>query len=83
MFFGSHARGMGGAHSDVDPRCRDEAERLTAIEGVEIDLALADRSVLLDLIVVTPEEFERGWDQIGSILRQAARRSSLKETLVS
>ena len=39
----------------------------------EIDMALADRLVPLDLLVVTPEEFERGRDQIGSVLQPAAR----------
>ena len=39
----------------------------------EIDLTLADRLVPMDLIVVTPEQFERQKDIVGTIVREAVR----------
>jgi len=38
----------------------------------EIDLALADRLVPLDVMVVTPEQFEQQRNAPGSIIREAA-----------
>jgi hypothetical protein len=35
-------------------------------------MALADRTVSMDLLVVTPEDFEWGRAEIGSVLRPAA-----------
>jgi hypothetical protein len=42
-------------------------------QAVEIDLALADRTFPLDVIVVTPAEFERYRDVVGHILYPAVR----------
>ena len=41
-------------------------------KAMEIDYALADRDLPLDLIVVTPEQFERDEELIGTIVRPAA-----------
>jgi hypothetical protein len=40
-------------------------------QAAAIDLALANRKVALDLILVTPDELERDRDQVGTIVRPA------------
>jgi hypothetical protein len=41
--------------------------------ATEIDRVLSDRIIPVDLIVITPEDFERQRDQIGSIVQPAVR----------
>lgn len=72
ILFGSHARGKPGPDSDVDLLVVMSVKGSKRQKATEIDGALADRTIPLDLIVVTPEEFERARDQIGSVLRPAA-----------
>lgn len=72
ILFGSHARGDAQPDSDVDLLVVMPVEGSKRKKATEIDVALADRTVALDLIVVTPEDFERGRHQIGSVLRPAA-----------
>jgi predicted nucleotidyltransferase len=72
ILFGSHARGQAGPDSDVDLLIVMPVEGSKRRKATEIDGVLADRRVPLDLIVVTPEEYERARDQIGSVLRPAA-----------
>jgi len=77
ILFGSHAKGDAGPDSDVDllvvirvdGSCREKAN--------EIDLALADRSLPLDLIVVTPERFENDRAQLGTIIRPASNEGKV------
>lgn len=71
ILFGSHARGDARPDSDVDLLVVMPVEGSKRQKATEIDMALADRLVPLDLIVVTPEDFERGRHQIGSLLRPA------------
>jgi predicted nucleotidyltransferase len=71
ILFGSHARGDARPDSDVDLLVVMPVEGSKRQKATEIDMALADRMVPLDLIVVTPEDFERGSHQIGSLLRPA------------
>lgn len=71
ILFGSHARGEAGPNSDVDLLVVMPVEGSKRQKATEIDVALADRTVPLDLIVVTPDDFERGRHEIGSILRPA------------
>lgn len=72
ILFGSHARGQAASDSDVDLLIVMPVEGSKRRKATEIDGILADRTIPLDLIVVTPEEFERARDQIGSVLRPAA-----------
>jgi uncharacterized protein len=72
ILFGSHARGQAASDSDVDLLIVMPVEGSKRRKATEIDGILADRRIPLDLIVVTPEEFERARDQIGSVLRPAA-----------
>jgi hypothetical protein len=44
---------------------------------VEIDLALSDRTFPLDLIVVTPEDYEKYRDAAGHIVYAATRRGKV------
>ena len=72
ILFGSHARGQAGPDSDVDLLIVMPVEGSKRRKATEIDGALSDRRISLDLIVVTPEEFERARHQVGSVLRPAA-----------
>lgn len=72
ILFGSHARGKAGPDSDVDLLVVMPVEGSKRRKATEIDGTLADRMIPLDLIVVTPEEFERACHQKGSVLRPAA-----------
>lgn len=72
ILFGSHARGEAEPDSDVDLLVVMPVEGSKRRKATEIDGALADRTIPVDLIVVTPEEFERARHQIGSVLRPAA-----------
>jgi predicted nucleotidyltransferase len=72
ILFGSHARGEAGPDSDVDLLVVMPVEGSKRQKAIEIDMALTDRKIPLDLIVVTPYDFERGRHQIGSVLRPAA-----------
>jgi len=72
ILFGSHARGDARPGSDVDLLVVMPVQGSKRRRATEIDMALADRTVPLDLLVVTPEDFERGQTEIGSVLRPAA-----------
>lgn len=72
ILFGSYARGQLTDDSDLDilvvmpvaGSCREMAN--------QIDLALADRRVPMDVIVVTPEQFDRRKNIVGTIIGEAA-----------
>lgn len=72
ILFGSHARGQAGPDSDVDLLVVMSVEGSKRGKATEIDETLADRTIPVDLIVATPEEFERARQQVGSVLRPAA-----------
>lgn len=72
ILFGSHARGQAGPDSDVDLLIVMPVEGSKRRKATEIDGILADRTISLDLIVVTPEEFEQACHQVGLVLRPAA-----------
>ncbi len=73
ILFGSYARGTAGPDSDVDLLVVMEVQGSKRRQAVEIDLALSDRTFPLDLIVVTPEEYEKYRDVVGHILYPAVR----------
>lgn len=77
ILFGSHARGSAGLESDVDLLVVMDVKDSKRRQAVEIDLALSDRTFPLDLIVVTPEEFERYRDMAGHILYPAVREGKV------
>jgi predicted nucleotidyltransferase len=77
ILFGSHARGDHRGDSDVDLLIVMRVEGSRRQKANEIDLALADRSLALDLVVVTPDQFERQKDAIGTIVNEAAREGTV------
>jgi predicted nucleotidyltransferase len=77
ILFGSYARGSAGPDSDVDLLVVMEVKGSKRRQAVEIDLALSDRTFPLDLIVVTPEEFEKYRDVLGHILYPAVREGKV------
>ena len=72
IVFGSLVRGQARPDSDldilvimhVDGSCRQKAN--------EIDRALADRTIPMDIIVVTPEQFDRQKNMMATIAHAAA-----------
>ncbi len=77
ILFGSYARGAAGPDSDVDLLVVMDVRDSKRQQAVEIDLALSDRTFPLDLIVVTPEEFEKYRDIVGHILYPAVREGKI------
>ena len=77
ILFGSYARGAAGPDSDVDLLVVMEVKDSKRRQAVEIDLALSDRTFPLDLIVVTPDEFEKYRDVVGHILYPAVREGKV------
>lgn len=73
ILFGSHARGEGRETSDVDlivlvesfvDRFRAEAAMLAALRDIRLPI---------DLLVFTPEEFDRERGRVGSVVGPALR----------
>jgi predicted nucleotidyltransferase len=77
ILFGSYARGPAGPDSDVDLLVVMDVKDSKRRQAVEIDLALSDRTFPLDLIVVTPEEFEKHRDVVGHILYPVVREGKV------
>ncbi|MFO7907039.1 MAG: nucleotidyltransferase domain-containing protein [Planctomycetota bacterium] len=73
ILFGSYAKGQPTSDSDLDFLIVMPVEGSRRQKANEIDLALADRAMPIDLIVLTPEQFEREKDLIGTIVCEAAR----------
>ena len=73
ILFGAHARGAAGPDSDVDLLVVMDVKDSKRRQAVEIDPALSDRTFPLDLIVVTPEEFEKYRAIVGHIVYPAVR----------
>ncbi|MBI4313221.1 MAG: nucleotidyltransferase domain-containing protein [Candidatus Omnitrophica bacterium] len=77
ILFGSHARGTAGPDSDVDLLVVMNVQGSRRQKATEIDISLADREIPLDLLVVTPEQFNRDRDMIGTVIRPAAREGKV------
>jgi predicted nucleotidyltransferase len=73
ILFGSHANGNATEDSDFDLLIVMPVEGCRRTKANEIDLALSDRTIPVDVIVVTPDQFVRQSDAIGSIVREAVR----------
>ncbi len=73
ILFGSYVKGEPTENSDLDMLIVMPVEGSRRRNANEIDLMLADRVVPIDLIVVTPEQFNRQKDVIGTIIREAVR----------
>lgn len=77
ILFGSYARGESTADSDFDLLIVMPVEGSRRNKANEIDLALADRTVPIDVIVVTPEQFEQQKNMIGTIVLEAVREGRI------
>ncbi len=73
ILFGSQARGTANQHSDVDLLvvCFFEGQRRRLM--VEMDRALWGLGIAKDIIVLTPQEFERNKRIPGTIARPASQ----------
>ena len=72
ILFGSHARGDADPDSDFDILVLMPVTHSTRHTANEIDLALADRTIPLDIIVVTPEQYEWRKNVTGTVEYEAA-----------
>lgn len=77
ILFGSHAKGVASRDSDVDLLVVMPVSGSRRRLATEIDLALSDRQLPLDIVVVTPEEFESYKDVVGHILYPAVREGKV------
>ena len=77
ILFGSYARGTFAVDSDVDLLVVMEVNGSKRRTAAAIDLALADRSLSLDLVVVTPDEFESFQNVTGHFLCPAVREGKV------
>ena len=77
ILFGSYARGTAGVDSDVDLLVVMPVDGSKRRQTTEIDMVLSDRWLPLDLIVVTPEEFQAYKDVVGHIVYPAAREGKV------
>ncbi len=72
ILFGSHARGTADADSDVDLLVVMPIMGSRRQQAVAIEVKLGGIGLSKDVVIVTPEEFERFRDVVGSIVYPAA-----------
>lgn len=77
ILFGSYANGTSTRDSDVDLLVVMRVEGSKRQKASEIDLALSDRTLPLDVIVVTPDEVEKYRNTIGAILYPALKEGKV------
>ncbi|MBF0292765.1 MAG: nucleotidyltransferase domain-containing protein [Nitrospinae bacterium] len=73
ILFGSHARGEANFDSDVDLLVLMNVSGSRREMANRIDLALADRELPVDVIVMTPEQFEKDRHFAGTLARPVDR----------
>lgn len=74
ILFGSRARDQAGSDSDPDLLVVIETEGACRQRANDIDRLLGDRTIPMDIIVVTRRQFERQKHVVGTIAREAFRR---------
>lgn len=77
ILFGSYANGTPTRDSDVDLLVVMRVEGSKRQKASEIDLALADRTLPLDVIVVTPDEVEKYRNTIGALIYPALKEGKV------
>jgi len=73
ILFGSYARGTAGPDSDIDLLVVIPVNGSKRKLAMEIDMAISDRRVPVDLIVIRPEEIDKSMHMVGAIIRPAIR----------
>ena len=71
VLFGSYARGQAGPDSDVDLLVVMQVHGSKREAQLQVRLAIHDIHLPKDVIVVTPDQFERQRDIPGTIVRPA------------
>lgn len=77
ILFGSHARGKGGADSDVDLLVVLPIEGSKREKQLEVRSALGGGALPVDVVVTRPEEFAWRKDVVGTIEYPAAREGQV------
>ena len=77
ILFGSYARGTAKPDSDVDLLVIASTQGSRRQLAVQMDIALADRDIPLDLLVVSPQEFDQYRDIAGSIIYPVVREGKV------
>ena len=77
VLFGSYAVGRPSADSDVDLLIVMDVKGSTRQKANEIDLLMADRTIPMDFVVLTPKEYERQKNLVGTIVYQAEREGKV------
>lgn len=77
ILFGSHARGLAGAESDVDLLVVMPVRGSKREKAIEIGTASRDIRVAADIIVTRPEEFQWRKEIPGTIERPAAKEGKV------
>ena len=77
ILFGSHARGEGGPHSDVDLLVVMQVKGSRRQARLAIRRALHDIPMPKDIVVTTPEDFEWRKEVAGTIERPAAQQGEV------
>src|SRR5438067_13597518 len=77
ILFGSQARGDAGPDSDIDLLVVMPVEGSVFDKGLEITMALHDRTVPVDVVVTTPEAFAWRKDYVGTIEWPATREGKV------
>ncbi len=77
ILFGSYARGTAGKDSDVDLLVVMPVSGSKRAKQVELRLTLHDIRLPKDIIVVTPDEFEKHRNIVRTIVRPASREGKV------
>jgi predicted nucleotidyltransferase len=77
ILFGSRARGKPAPDSDADLLVIMNVKGSKRQKAAEIDVALAGIGIPKDILVVTPEEYERYRDIVGTAIYPAAREGTV------
>jgi predicted nucleotidyltransferase len=77
ILFGSRARGGASPDSDVDLLVVMPVQGSKRRKGLDIDLAVYDLNCPVDVVVVTPEEYSRHADIVGTVVYPAVREGKV------
>lgn len=77
VLFGSCARGMAGPDSDVDLLVVMNVVGSKRQAATEIDLLMQGIPIPTDILVVTPDDVERGRNLPGTVIREAMREGRM------